>query len=149
MHRARIPRQGRYVPHGHTAAVPMAPSPLFFRAAPEPGVIAGDKDPPRYESSLRDLPPVGPSIRGHLLFHCRPHLLPRSLLRTPFAASTVGLLAYSQIDFYERRLRATLSAVYATRLSLNHSRTCRLSAASPFPRLRPLREGVTAVRKIT
>lgn len=130
--RARIPRQSRYVPHGHTAAVPTAPNPPFFRAAPEPGVIAGDKDPPRYEPSLRDLPPVGPPIRG-----CR--LYP---LYQPRTASTSGLLAYSRMDFYERRLRATLSAVYATRLSLNHSRTCRLSAASPFPRLRLLREDV-------
>lgn len=42
-------------------AVPTHP---FFRAAPEPSVIADDKDPPRYEPSLRDLPPVGPPIRG-------------------------------------------------------------------------------------
>lgn len=54
--------------------MPTAPNPPFFRAAPEPGVIAGDKDPPRYEPSLRDLPPVGPPIRGCRLFHHRLHL---------------------------------------------------------------------------
>lgn len=46
------------------------------------------------------------------------------------------------MDFYERRLRATLSAVYAAELSLNHLRTYRLSTALAFPRLRLLREDV-------
>lgn len=144
---------------------PAAPS-AFSGAAPEPGVIAGDKDPPRYEPSLRDLPPLGPPIRGRpvlllplllLLLLRRPPLLPSfscvlpffSLLllplclcrapilaRTLLAASSprVGAPCVFTMDFYERRLRATLSAVYAAGLSLNHSRTYRLSAALPFSR---------------
>lgn len=135
MRRARMPRSkvGMYRTDIQRPCQ-WLPTHSFSGAAPEPGVIAGDKDPPRYEPSLRDLPPVGPSIRGCLYLSAIPRL--------PYALRGihVGLLAYSQMDFYERRLRATLSAVYATRLSLNHSRTCRLSAASPFPRLRPLRE---------
>lgn len=45
------------------AAVP-SPTHPFSGPRRKPGVIAGDKDPPRYEPSLRDLPPVGPPIRG-------------------------------------------------------------------------------------
>lgn len=106
MRRTRIPRQSRYVPHGHTAAVPMAPNPLFFRAAPEPSVIAGDKDPPRYEPSLRDLPPVGPSIRGRLLFHCR---LSTSSLPYPVSSVRPSRRIHRRAPcvFTDRFLRAT------------------------------------------
>lgn len=117
-HRRTAPcRRGKYVYHRTTSPPPPT---TFFRAAPEPGVIAGDKDPPRYEPSLRDLPPVGPSIRGCLLLvlhllhrrhHHRHHrhfsfpLPPPDTLSS--VASSVGLLAYSRwiftSDVYERR----------------------------------------------
>lgn len=127
------------------SASPLLPPPSrpphLFRAAPEPGVIADDKDPPRYEPSLRDLPPVGPPIRGWpapspssslLVFLpccCTPGS-PRGTYPT-----RVGRLAYVlrrwifTSDVYERRLRAAQSAPRARGLlALNHSRTYRLPA---------------------
>lgn len=121
MPRRPLPRRGKVcIPHGR--AVP-PPTTTFFRAAPEPGVIAGDKDPPRYEPSLRDLPPVGPPIRGYAssssstftsssttitiadttTTSCSPASTPSHALR----GILVGLLAYSRwiftSDVYERR----------------------------------------------
>lgn len=105
-----------------TGTRPLPPTHLF-RTAPEPGVIAGDKDPPRYEPSLRDLPPVGPPIRGLPLLSLRIYYLPllRLLPRT--------LLVGYSLRIHDAFLRATSDA--RPWLSLNHSRIyriiCRLS----------------------